>query len=109
MKLNDPASLQNLNDIVLPANVEWWPLASGWYFLLGLLLIAVGWYGYRSAQRWIANRYRRAALRELELLKEAVGNDVDRNNNLRQLPVLLKRTALSAYPRHQVASLSGKD
>ena len=32
-----------------------------------------------------------------------------RDANLRQIPILLKRTALSAYPRSQVASLSGKD
>jgi len=109
MKSNDPASLQNLNDIVLPPSVEWWPLASGWYFLLGLLLIAFGWYSYRAARRWISNRYRRAALCELKLLQEAAQDGADQAASLRQLPALLKRTALSAYPRKQVASLSGKD
>ena len=109
MKSNDPASLQNLNDIVLPANVDWWPLANGWYFLLGMLVIAIAWYSYRATQRWFANRYRRAALQELDLLRGAINNNDDRDTWLRQLPVLLKRTALSAYPRHQVASLSGKD
>ena len=66
MKSLDPASLQNLNDIVLPATVGWWPLATGWYFLFGLLLIALAWFGYRSLHRWMNNRYRRAALRELQ-------------------------------------------
>jgi hypothetical protein len=106
MKSNDPASLQNLNDIVLPASVEWWPLATGWYVLFVLMLVAIGWYGYRALQRWHTNRYRRVALQELTVLKEAVLNDIDRETSLRQLPVLLKRTALAAYPRSQVASLS---
>jgi hypothetical protein len=109
MNSPDPASLQNLNDIVLPATVGWWPLAPGWYFLIGLLLIALAWLCYRSLQRWNNNRYRRAALTELQLLEQDTQNAEKRDSSLRQLPVLLKRTALSAYPRNQVASLSGDD
>ena len=109
MNSPDPASLQNLNDIVLPAPVAWWPLASGWYFLLGILFVALAWFGYRALQLWIKNRYRRAALTELRRLAEGIQNTENRASSLRQLPVLLKRTALSAYPRHQVASLSGGD
>jgi len=114
MKSPDPASLQNLNDIVLPATVGWWPLAPGWYFLFGLLLTALAWFGYRTLYRWMNNRYRRTALLELQLLEERIHatgeRDAEaRDANLRQIPILLKRTALSAYPRSQVASLSGKD
>jgi len=114
MKSLDPASLQNLNDIVLPATVGWWPLAPGWYFLFGLLLTALAWFGYRTLYRWMNNRYRRAALLELQLLEERIHATEERDaeardTNLRQIPILLKRTALSAYPRSQVASLSGKD
>jgi hypothetical protein len=114
MKSPDPASLQNLNDIVLPATVGWWPLAPGWYILFALLLIALAWSGYRSLHRWMNNRYRRAALRELQLLEERIHATEERDAEvrdakLRQIPILLKRTALSAYPRSQVASLSGKD
>lgn len=109
MKSTDPASLQNLNAIVLPAPVDWWPLANGWYVVFGIMLIAVSWFGYRSVQRWFANRYRRAALQKLQLLAEDIQSEVNRDSSLRQIPILLKRTALSAYPREQVASLSGKD
>ena len=109
MKTSDPASLQNLNDIVLPATVGWWPLATGWYVLIGFLLIALAWFSYRSLRRWINNGYRRAALRELQLLEDRVHRAEERDASLRQIPVLLKRTALSVYPRSQVASLTGKD
>jgi hypothetical protein len=109
MKSSDPASLQNLNDIVMPAAVGWWPLASGWYWLLGLLSITFIWVAFRLGKHWIANRYRRAALRQLLLLKQAGQTEEMRESSLRQLPVLLKRTALTAYPRSAVASLSGND
>jgi len=109
MKSTDPSSLQNLNDIVLPATVGWWPLASGWYYLLGFLLILFGWFGYRSLRRWIRNSYRRSALQELTTISKSLQSESERTQNLRQIPALLKRTALSAYPRSEVASLSGKD
>ena len=107
MKSSDPASLQNLNDIVLPAVVSWWPLATGWYFLLSLFGIVIMWLAYRSRQRWIAAQYRRTALHELQLLEVGIQSEANRDRSLRQIPILLKRTALSAYPRNEVASLSG--
>jgi hypothetical protein len=109
MNSTDSASLQNLNDIVLPADVSCWPLATGWYFLSGLLLFFLVWFGYRSIRRLISNRYRREALHELQLLSENMQDENYRDTSLRKIPVLLKRTALSAYPRSQVASLTGKD
>ena len=37
--MNDSGSLQNLNDIVIPDPVAWWPPAPGWYVLAAILLI----------------------------------------------------------------------
>ena len=108
MKSTDPASLQNLNDIVLPEAAGWWPLASGWYFLLGLLLIVLVWFIYTLIQRRINDRYRRTALHQLQLLIQDIDKAEKRDVALRQIPILLKRTALTAYPRRQLASLTGK-
>lgn len=108
MKTPDPASLQNLNDIVLPEAATWWPLANGWYFLFGLLLVFLAWFIYTSIQHRIKNRYRRAALHQLHLLAQEVNKTGKRDSVLRQIPILLKRTALTAYPRRQLASLTGK-
>ena len=108
MKSPDPASLQNLNDIVLPETAGWWPLASGWYFLLGLLLIILVWFIYTSVKQRINNRYRRTALHQLQLLAQDINKTDKRDSVLRQIPILLKRTALTAYPRRQLASLTGK-
>jgi len=109
IKSPDPTSLQNLNDIVLPEAVGWWPLAIGWYFLFGLLLVILTWLTYTWVRRWINNRYRRVALQQLQLLAEDIRNTDNRDTGLRQIPVLLKRTALSVYPRSQLASLTGRN
>lgn len=99
--MGDPASLQNLHDIVVPGPVAWWPPAPGWYVVIliaaGALLVLLrnGWL------HWRRNRYRGEALRELAR--------IGRGGDLHEIPVLLKRAALSAWPREQVAGLVGAD
>ncbi|MEZ5582662.1 MAG: DUF4381 domain-containing protein [Candidatus Competibacteraceae bacterium] len=95
---NDPASLQNLYDIVLPPPVPWWPPAPGWYWLAAAFLLGLGWLLWRAFCRYRADAYRRAALAEFARLTD-----------LTLLPELLKRTALAGYPRERVAVLSGPD
>lgn len=101
--MNDPGSLQNLNDIVAPPPVGWWPPAAGWFVLAGLLLLALLWLGFRTLRHRQRNRYRREALQMLARYREA-----DEAASLKKVPELLKRTALSAWPRDEVAPLSGE-
>ena len=108
MNSDDPASLQNLNDIVMPSSVPWWPLATGWYVLMALLLLLLGWAIYQFARNWIANRYRRSALKDLQALARGIKTPAEKDVCLKQIPPLLKRTALSVYPRGRVAGLSGE-
>ena len=100
--MEDSGNLQNLNDIVLPPAVPWWPPAPGWYLVAAILLILLAWTGWRTWRRWQRNRYRREALRELSSMRTDTGS-------IGALPGLLKRTALAAWPRTSVASLSGPD
>ena len=109
MNPSNPASLQNLNDIVMPASVGWWPLAGGWYVLAAVVLILLTWFIIKSVRDWKANAYRRAALLELKSLVDNAGDEGSRAAGLRKLPALLKRTALSVYPREDVAGLTGDD
>ena len=44
--MNDPGSLQNLNDIVVPGPVAWWPPAPGWYVLAAFALAGLAWLGW---------------------------------------------------------------
>jgi len=102
--MNDAGSLQNLNDIVVPGPVDWWPPAPGWYVLGAIALIAFVVLAARQWRRWQGNRYRRQAMLELSSIREQTSAE-----KLQQLPVLLKRAALSIWPREDVASLTGRD
>jgi hypothetical protein len=103
----DPTSLDNLYDIVMPLPVPWWPLAPGWYVVGGVVLALVIWAVWKGWKRWQAAAYRRAALAELQRLQARTADDAQREFALQELPELVKRTALAAFPRQQVASLSG--
>jgi hypothetical protein len=92
----DPASLDNLRDIAVPAPVPWWPPAPGWWVVMAALAIAFILIVFRAWRYWRANAYRRAALRELQRATTATG-----------IARILKRTALAAHPRTDIAALSG--
>jgi hypothetical protein len=72
--------------------------------LVFAVVIWVAWHWWRQ---WRANAYRRAALVELDQLVAQSHDSARRVVALQALPELLKRTALAAFPRHEVASLSG--
>lgn len=94
--IKDAASLDNLRDLVELAPVSWWPWAAGWWLVIGLTLVTGTYFMIRGWRNWHANAYRRAALKEL-----CGATDVA------IIADILKRTALCAYPRNRVASLSG--
>src|SRR5262245_53317744 len=103
----DPTSLNRLHDIVAPSPVPWWPPAPGWYWVLGFLLIVLLVLILALFLRWQRNRYRREAL---EIWKAEFGQLSDPNSrapSIVRLTELLKRTALSAFPRDEVAGLTG--
>lgn len=103
-------SLSQLADVVQPAPVSWAPQTVGWEVLGAVLAVLVLWLAWRGVRRWWRNRYRRDALAELRRLElrwqadASIGPQV-----LAALPVLLKRCALAAWPRDQVASRSGAE
>ena len=95
---SDPYSLDNLRDIVIPDPPPFWPPAPGfWIALATVVLIALlaGW-TLRAHRR--RHAYRRAGLR---LLEEA--------RTVHDISVAMKRVALAAFPRQQVASLYGDE
>jgi hypothetical protein len=95
----DPGSLENLHDLVMPVPVPWWPPAPGWFIVSAVLVMVLGWWLIRAIQQWQSNSYRREAL---VLLGKIDGSGAE-------LPILIKRVALSAYPRERVASLTGEE
>ena len=98
--------VHGIDEILLPEVVPWWPSAPGWK-VLGLIFLT--WLllrGIQLTRRWWRNRYRREALRRVkQLQQQAGGNALD---VVAFLPYYIKVTALQAYPRAEVASLSGE-
>ncbi len=82
--------------------IPWWPPAPGWYVLATVLAIALAVLSVRGWNARNRNRYRRQALAELALIRQSKTGD-----SMQRLPGLVKRAALAAWPREQVASLSG--
>ena len=94
---NDPVA--GLIDIPLPAQVGLWP--ETWASRIAIVLIVVGlvaavlWF----ARRWYANRYRRAALAELDRIMRT-------QPTTGALELLVRRTALAVFPREAIAPLT---
>jgi Domain of unknown function (DUF4381) len=91
--------IDQLAEPLEPAPVSLAPQTAGWTVLAVLLALVLAWLAWRWVQRWRANAYRRAALAGLD----AAGNDPA------AIADILRRTALAAWPRDRVASLSGVD
>ena len=105
----DPSSLKNLHDIVTPAPVSWLPPAPGCYALSLSVLLLLAWFSVNKYQAWQRDGYRREALAQLRRLEKGLADSTQYQQLLPQLPQLVKRTAIAAYGRVQVASLSGTD
>jgi hypothetical protein len=89
------APLDKLHDFYQPIPPAWTPQTIGWYVLFALIGLLLLWVVIQMIRRWFANRYRREALQELSTLPAD------------QFSTLLKQTALAAWSREKVASLSG--
>jgi hypothetical protein len=89
--------LDNLHNFYQPPPPAWTPQTIGWYVLFSVVGILALWAIVHQAHKWIRNRYRREALRELAVTPPV------------EISALLKRTALTVWPREVVASLSGDD
>jgi len=100
--------LEKLHEIFLPEPVSWMPQTIGWYVVFGLILFVAGWWVYRRIRRFRKNRYRRLALAELAFIERELQRPEKRAKALAEISVLLKGTALSAFPRSEVAALSGE-
>lgn len=100
-------SLSQLHDIHLPARISWWPPAPGWWLLLAIVLLAAGvlYAVHRLRNR---NHWRRFALMELVRLREQLASQQSTHRAaVSELSVLLRRVAVSRFPREEVAALSG--
>jgi hypothetical protein len=91
-----------LKELPLPSPVSWVPSTWGWIVIAAILMGLSIWMGKRAIHAWQAQAYRRNAIADLD----AMASD---QNQITALPALLRRTALLAFPRDEVAALRGND
>ena len=105
--LNLPQLLELMHGLVMPEAVEWLPQTPGWWIVLGWILAVLLLLAWQFARRRQRNRYRRDALAELRSI--AARTELGPAESAQHIAALLKRTALAAYPREDVAALYGRD
>jgi hypothetical protein len=105
----DPQSLP-LRDIHLPSEpISWWPLAPGWWILLGLFCLLI--LAIFLLRRWIIKQRKmpkRVALRGLEKLQRDYQQHHNPQTLIQGVSILLRRFFITEYSRTQVASLTGE-
>ena len=104
----NPANL-DLDDIIIPEGIDFWPLAPAWYILLVLCVLSVFLFMnfYKKyKKKWT---YRKQALALLKQSFQSRQTSGDSACN-QALVKILKQTAISAYLDHKekISSLQGK-
>ncbi|MBB4005634.1 DUF4381 domain-containing protein [Aurantimonas endophytica] len=100
---SQPVTLLDLLDRLVepsePPPVSMMPQTWGWAVLALILLAVCIFVAIHMRRRYRANAYRRYAIKELEAAR----------NDPAAIAAILRRTALAAYPRSEVAGLAGDD
>lgn len=104
----DPQQIP-LRDLHLPEAISWWPLAPGWWVLIAVALLGLGF----LLRQWLRARARGAARRYALQQLNVIADDFDEHRNPvsfgASLSELLRRTMLAYAPRANVAGLTGED
>lgn len=96
--------LNGLVETEAPSGISWWPETLGWKILFIIFIAYITRKTYLIWQEYKRNAYRRDALLWLQQLP---AYDATSPTTLyRQLPALLRKTALSAFDRTVVNQLS---
>lgn len=106
-----------LEPLIAPEPVSWWPLAPGWWFLAALLLCLLLLVRLRPWQLWkrqdtavvepSLDPQRETALLELAQLSKPYGGQ-PASHWLQQINALLKRLCRIRYPDDHPHTLSGR-
>ncbi len=101
------SALEQLRPNHLPAPVSIWPLAPGWWIVGGLTLAIIILATHFILSRWRKRRYRRQALSTLRRVVKAYEAHGNKKQFAHDCNRLLKKVALQAYPRQDIANLNG--
>jgi Domain of unknown function (DUF4381) len=100
-------ALESLKDIAVPQPVSWLPQTWGWALVAALFALAIVAILIHRVRLYRANAYRREALGLLDGMEGKLQDAAEREQALRDLAEVLKRTALGGWGRADVAALSG--
>lgn len=98
---SDPGDLANMADLALPQPVSFWPPAVGIWIIGAMAAAMLAVSAWRAWRRYRADAYLRRALAELDVLTGG-GAEIGE-----AVSAILKRAAMVAYGREEVASLTG--
>jgi len=101
--------LQQLRDIKMPTPVSWWPLAPGWYVLVGVFLMLIsGLLVWRFIKRK-RQRYLRMALKQLQHLRKSKNKNKNKNKQVivRKISILVRQVVVH-YLDKNAAGLEGE-
>ncbi len=102
----DPQPVLQLRDIHLPGDPGFWPPAPGWWLVGAIGVALLAWLTVVALRRFRVHRRRRRILAELAGLERELASE-PRPDVLARVAMLLRRLALTRFPRERVAQLSG--
>ncbi len=105
--MNDQDPLAQLRDIHVPEAVGLWPPAPGWWLLAAIILAAIVVTIVWRYRLYKNNRYRGEASKNLDVAWKCFLENKDAQAYILQLTQVLKRTALTAYPKLPINRMSG--
>jgi len=94
-----------LRDIHLPEAITFWPLAIGWWLLAVLVPLSV-YLSYKLYKRLTRKTALKALKKHFNHLK--INTELNEQEKLLALSSLMRRAAVSLYPRVETASLTGQ-
>ena len=106
--MNPQDPLAALHPLREPELIGWWPLAPGWWLLIALAVLLLACIAVLLWRRHQSRAYRRQATQQLKSLRHAFNEGGDVPHYVQGLSRLLKATALQAYPREEIAAISGE-
>jgi len=104
----DPQLIE-LRDIRYPSEIDWWPMALGWWLVIILTVALLFVVIFKSYQKYNENRARRVALSLLKSIQNDYNICSDTRALTKALSRLLRRAMLAYLPRNEVANLVGNN
>lgn len=105
---------EQLQPLILPSSISWWPPAIGWWLLAVLLIVLLSAGLYLSRRRKATEQIvssdplRDSALQQLHVLTKPY-DGVQAGPWLQQINQLLKRICATRYPDSASHTLSGRE